>query len=65
VVYGAYAEACVDHVISEMVGVGPKLHVVSDAIANVQGDISGFVSKWQNQGVESIALEALKIKMFN
>ncbi len=65
VVYGAYTEACVDRMISEMVGVGPKLHVVSDAIANVQGDISGFASKWQDQGVELIAFEALKIKMYN
>jgi nicotinamidase/pyrazinamidase len=65
VVYGVYAEACVDHMISEMVGVGPKLHIVSDAIVNVQGNIQELVSKWQNQGVELIAFEALKIKMYN
>lgn len=65
VVYGAYAEACVDQLISEMVGVGPRVHVVSDAIANIQGDISGFASKWRDQGVELIDFEPLKIKMYN
>jgi nicotinamidase/pyrazinamidase len=63
VIYGVYTELCVDRVITELIGLGPKLHVVKDAIAS--RDTSLFLDKWSQRGVQLTTFEELRINVFN
>ncbi|MDO8434338.1 MAG: isochorismatase family protein [Candidatus Binatus sp.] len=65
VIYGVYTEACVDRVITELIGLGPKLHVVKEAIASASADRADFLEKWSQQGVQIISFEELRIRIFN
>ncbi len=65
VIYGVYSEVCVDRVITELIGLGPKLHVVSDAIASAGADQADFRGKWTQRGVQLITFEELRIRIFN
>jgi nicotinamidase/pyrazinamidase len=65
VVYGVYLEVCVDRAIRELVGLGPKLHVVSDAIAIISGRNIDFIEKWKAEGIDVIDFADLKSKLLN
>ncbi len=65
VIYGVYTEVCVDRVITELIGLGPKLHLVKDAVASRANDQSSFFDKWTQQGVELITFAELRILIFN
>ena len=65
VVYGVYQETCVDRAIRELIGLGPKLHVVSDAIAVMSGKTVDYFDRWKSAGVDLIELEELKSLMLN
>jgi len=65
VIYGVYTEVCVDRVITELIGLGPKLHLVKDAVASRANDQSSFLDKWTQQGVELITFAELRILIFN
>jgi len=65
VIYGVYTEVCVDRVITELIGLGPKLHLVKDAIATSSSDRAGFFEKWTQQGAQLITFEELRIRIFN
>jgi len=42
VMYGVYTEACVAREIAALIGVGPKLHIITDAVAIVGTESSTF-----------------------
>jgi nicotinamidase/pyrazinamidase len=63
VIYGVYTEVCVDRVITELIGLGPRLHVVKDAIAS--RDNPNFLEKWAQQGVQLTTFAELRISIFN
>jgi nicotinamidase-related amidase len=65
VMYGVYTEACVDREITALVGVGPKLHLVRDAVAVIGGESPVFHEKLQQEGVELISFDDLKLRMLN
>ena len=65
VIYGVYTEACVSREIAALTGVGPKLHIVTDAVAVVGTESPTFHEKLQQEGVEMISLEELKVRMLN
>ncbi len=65
VMYGVYTEACVEREISALVGVGPKLHLVRDAVAVIGGESPTFNEKLQQEGVELISFDELKLQMLN
>jgi nicotinamidase-related amidase len=65
VMYGVYTESCVDREITALVGVGPKLHIVTDAVAVVGGESPAFHAKLQQEGVDLITFDALKLQMLN
>lgn len=65
VMYGVYTEACVEREISALNGVGPKLHLVRDAVALVGGESPTFNEKLQQEGVELISFDELKLQMLN
>jgi nicotinamidase/pyrazinamidase len=65
VMYGVYTEACVDREITALIGLGPKLHIVTDAVAIVGGESPPFHAKLQHEGVELISFADLKLRILN
>jgi nicotinamidase-related amidase len=65
VMYGVYMEACVAREITALIGVGPKLHLVTDAVAVVGGESPTFNEKLKQEGVELISFDDLKLRMLN
>jgi nicotinamidase-related amidase len=65
VMYGVYTEACVEREITALIGVGPKLHLVRDAVAVIGGESPVFHEKLQQEGVELISFNDLKLRMLN
>ncbi len=65
VMYGVYTEACVEREISALTGVGPKLHLVRDAVAVVGEESPTFNEKLQQEGVDLLSFDELKVKMLN
>ena len=65
VMYGVYTEACVAREITALIGVGPKLHLITDAVAVVGGESPTFNEKLKQEGVELISFDDLKLRMLN
>jgi nicotinamidase-related amidase len=65
VMYGVYTEACVAREITALIGVGPKLHLIIDAVAVVGGESPTFNEKLRQEGVELISFGDLKLRMLN
>ncbi len=65
VMYGVYMESCVDREISALIGVGPKLHIITDAVAVIGAESPTFHEKLLHEGVELVTFEQLKLQMLN
>jgi nicotinamidase/pyrazinamidase len=65
VMYGVYTESCVAREITALIGVGPKLHLVTDAVLVIGEESPTFSEKLQQEGVELISLDELKLQMLN
>jgi nicotinamidase-related amidase len=65
VMYGVYTESCVARESTALIGVGPKLHIVTDAVAIVGAESPTFDAKLQQEGVELISFDDLKLRMLN
>jgi nicotinamidase/pyrazinamidase len=65
VMYGVYTESCVDREISTLVGIGPKLHLVRDAVAVIGPESPVFHEKLQQEGVDLLTFDELKLQMLN
>jgi nicotinamidase/pyrazinamidase len=65
VIYGVFTEVCVDHAVGGLQGLGPMLHIVSDAIADIGPDADEVRRKWQRAGIEMITLAELKERLFS
>ena len=65
VMYGVYTETCVAREISALVGLGPKLHLLRDAIAIAGEESPTFNEKLQQEGVDLLSVDQLKLRMLN
>lgn len=65
VIYGVYVEQCADREITALIGLGPKLHVVKDAVVCRGVDPASFFDKWRQAGVELISFDELKLHVLN
>ena len=65
VIYGVYVEQCADREITSLLGLGPKLHVVKDAVVCRGIHPASFFKKWQQAGVELISFDELKLQVLN
>lgn len=63
VIYGVYTERCADREITALVGLGPKLHLIKDAVVFSGIEPASFFEKWQHEDVELISFEELKRKI--
>jgi nicotinamidase/pyrazinamidase len=60
VVYGVYTEVCVRDAISGLHELGPRLHVLTDAIADIGADGPAYRENWRAEGIELLTFEQLK-----
>jgi nicotinamidase/pyrazinamidase len=60
IVYGVFTEVCVDRAVMGLVGLGPQVHVVADAIADIGEDAPATRARWRSAGVEFITLAQLR-----
>jgi nicotinamidase/pyrazinamidase len=65
VIYGVYVEQCADREITSLLGLGPKLHVVKDAVVCGGIDPASFFEKWRQAGVELVSFDELKLQVLN
>ncbi|MGA7873293.1 MAG: cysteine hydrolase family protein [Candidatus Binatus sp.] len=65
VMYGVYTESCVARELTALIGVGPKLHLVRDAVAIIGEESPTFNEKLQQEGVNLLAFDELKLQMLN
>jgi nicotinamidase-related amidase len=65
VIYGVYVEFCADREITALIGLGPKLHVVKDAVVCKGIEAKSFFEKWREAGVEIITFDELKLLILN
>ncbi len=52
VVYGVYTEVCVADAVRGLTQFGKRLHVVTDAIADIGAEGNAFRERWQKEGIE-------------
>ncbi len=61
VIYGVYTEVCVDHAVQGLLKMrGPKLHVVTDAIAPIGAEAPAFLERWRAVDVDLLTVRQLK-----
>jgi len=49
--YGVYTEVCVRDAVDGLLGIGPQIHVVIDAIADIGDAGHGYRKQWIDAGV--------------
>jgi nicotinamidase/pyrazinamidase len=59
IVYGVFTEVCVNDAVNGLARLGPQIHVVSDAIADIGPDAESFRRKWLAAGVRLLTLAEL------
>ena len=65
VMYGVYTESCVAREITALIGVGPKLHIITRRRRDRRRRIANLPRKLQQEGVELISFDELKLRMLN
>jgi nicotinamidase/pyrazinamidase len=65
VMYGVYLDLCVERAIHALIGLGPKLHIISDAIAIVNQHAADSFDAWRADGIDLVSMDTLKTAMLN
>lgn len=60
VIYGVYTEVCVAHAVEGLTQLGPKLTIISDAIADIGDDAGSLRHRWKHAGIEFATVAELK-----
>ena len=60
VIYGVYTEVCIAHAVEGLTQLGPKLTIVSDAIADIGDDADSIRHKWSDAGIEFATVAEIK-----
>ena len=55
-----YTEVCVAHAVEGLTQLGPKLTIVSDAIADIGDDPDSIRDRWREAGIEFATVAELK-----
>ena len=59
VVYGVYTEVCVRDAVNGLLRMGPRLHVVTDAIADIGADGEAYRTDWKAVGADLLTVDEL------
>ncbi len=59
VLYGVYTEVCVRDAVNGLLAIGPQIHVVIDAIADIGDAGDGYRKQWIDAGVRLITVAEL------
>lgn len=65
VIYGVFTEICIAHAVGGIQGLGPKLHIVTDAIADIGDDADRIRAQWKDSGIDLLTVAQLKEKVLN
>ena len=65
VVYGVYTEVCVRDAINGLRELGPRLHVVTDAIADIGPVGPAHREQWRADGIELLTLDELRAQLIS
>jgi nicotinamidase/pyrazinamidase len=65
VIYGVFTEVCVAHAVDGLLDLGPRLHVVSDAMADIGPDASRVRSLWKDRGIDFVTVAQLEEMVLN
>jgi nicotinamidase/pyrazinamidase len=60
VVYGVYTEVCVRDAVNGLLRLGARVHVVTDAIADIGAEGDAYRSQWKAAGVTLLTLAELE-----
>ena len=60
VIYGVYTEVCVARAVDGLTELGPKLTIVSDAIADIGDDAHSVRQQWTRAGIEFATVAQLR-----
>jgi nicotinamidase/pyrazinamidase len=63
VVYGVYTEVCVADAIRGLMQLGKRLHVVTDATADIGSEGHSFRESWQKEGIELTTVAAITAEL--
>lgn len=63
VVYGVYTEVCLNDAIRGLRNLGPTIHVVTDAIADIGVEGPRYRKEWRAAGVELLTLAELSARL--
>jgi nicotinamidase/pyrazinamidase len=63
VVYGVYTEVCVRDAVRGLLKMGPRIHVVSDAIADIGVNGPLYREEWKAAGVELLTVAELHSRL--
>lgn len=59
VVYGVYTEVCVRDGVKGLLRMGPRVHVVTDAIADIGAEGESYRARWKAAGVDLLTLDEI------
>jgi nicotinamidase/pyrazinamidase len=65
VIYGVFTEVCVAQAVNGLVEFGPRLHIVSDAIADIGKDADRIRAQWKASGIDFVTVAQLKTMVLN
>lgn len=60
VVYGVYTEVCVARAVEGLATLGPKLTIVTDAIADLGADAASIRRRWEQEGIRLATVAEIK-----
>ena len=63
VVYGVYTEVCVADAVRGLQQFGKRLHLVTDATADIGDEGSAFRVRWRNEGIELTAVSEITSRL--
>jgi nicotinamidase/pyrazinamidase len=63
VVYGVYTEVCVRDAVQGLIKMGPRIHVLTDVIADIGHDGDAYRTEWQRAGVDLLTLAELRAQL--
>jgi nicotinamidase/pyrazinamidase len=63
VVYGVYTEVCVRDAVSGLLRLGARVHVVTDAIADIGAEGDSYRHQWKTAGVSLLTLLELQERL--
>jgi nicotinamidase-related amidase len=60
VIYGVYTEICVAHAVEGLAKLGPRITIVTDAIADIGAGAASIRQRWEQEGIQLATVAEIK-----